>query len=171
MSLEIMNESIFWIYCFLTGIAITVVYDFLRIVRGVIRHPYAMIALEDIVFWMFVSVVLFLLLYHMNNGTLRWFAVFGLFVGMLFYKKIFGDYLVIFMSTILGRILHIVVKVLVPPLKVVKAAFFKTFETLRGVAGNSKNKLTGNIKEVKIVLCKHKNTKKRDRNESDEASQ
>lgn len=114
MSLEIMNESIFWIYCFLTGIAITVVYDFLRIVRGVIRHPYAMIALEDIVFWMFVSVVLFLLLYHMNNGTLRWFAVFGLFVGMLFYKKIFGDYLVIFMSTILGRILHIVVKVLVP---------------------------------------------------------
>ena len=88
MSLEIMNESVFWLYCFLTGIGITIVYDLLRIVRRVIVHPYIVVALEDILFWMFASVVLFLLLYHMNNGTVRWFAVFGLFAGMLFYKKI-----------------------------------------------------------------------------------
>ena len=94
MSLEIMNESIFWIYCLLTGIAITIVYDGLRVVRRVIKHPYMVIALEDCLFWVFVSILLFLLLYHMNNGTLRWFAVFGLFAGMLLYKKIFGDFLV-----------------------------------------------------------------------------
>ena len=51
MSLEIMNESVFWLYCFLTGIAITVVYDLLRIIRRVVRHPYMVIAMEDIVFW------------------------------------------------------------------------------------------------------------------------
>lgn len=170
MSLEIMNESVFWLYCFLTGIAITIVYDLLRIVRRVVTHTYMVIALEDILFWMFVSVVLFLLLYHMNNGTLRWFAVFGLFVGMLFYKKIFGDFLVIFMSTILERILHLVVRVIKPPLKLVKAAFFKVFRIARRGARGIKNRLTGNIKEVKITLCKHKNTKKRDQHESGEAS-
>lgn len=163
-----MNESVFWLYCFLTGIGITIVYDLLRIVRRVIVHPYIVVALEDILFWMFASVVLFLLLYHMNNGTVRWFAVFGLFAGMLFYKKIFGDFLVIFMSTLLGRILHLVVKVFTPPLKVVKAVFFKGFHGLRGGILRSKNRLTGNIKEVKIVLCKHKNNKKRDDYESDE---
>lgn len=170
MSLEIMNESVFWLYCFLTGIAITIVYDLLRIVRRVIKHSYPVVALEDILFWMFVSVALFLLLYHMNNGTVRWFAVFGLFVGMLFYKKLFGDFLVIFMSTILGRILHLVVRVVMPPLKLVKSTFSKGFQLLKGAAVRSKNKLTGNIKEVKIVLCKHKNKKKRDIYESDEAS-
>lgn len=170
MSLEIMNESVFWLCCFLTGIAITIVYDLLRIARRVVKHLYMVIALEDIVFWMFVAVVLFLLLYHMNNGTLRWFAVFGLFAGMLFYKKIFGDFLVIFMSTILERILHLVVGVAAPPLKLVKSAFFKGFRYFEGMASGAKNKLTGNIKGVKIVLCKHIKTKMRDQHESDETS-
>ena len=74
-----------------------------------------------------------MLLYHMNNGTLRWFAIFGLLVGMLFYKKIFGDFLVIFMSTILGRILHLVVGVAAPPLKLVKSAFFKGFRSFLSI--------------------------------------
>ncbi len=170
MSIEIINESVFWLYCFLTGIAITIVYDFLRILRNVVKHPYMMVAMEDIFFWIFVSVVLFLLLYHMNNGTVRWFAVFGLFVGMLFYKKIFGDFLVIFMSTILGRILHLVVRTLSVPLKLVKTAFFKGFRGIKRRLAEVKKKLTGDIKEVKIVLCKHKNKKKRDTHESDKAS-
>ena len=170
MSATIVSESIFWWYCFLTGIAITVVYDLLRIFRRVIPHAYIFVAFEDIAFWMFVSVVLFLLLYHMNNGTLRWFAVFGLFVGMAFYKKIFGDFLVNFMSTILGRILHVVVDVVSPLLKLVKTAFFKGFQRFRHMFLEGKNKLTGNIKGVRIVLCKHKNKKKRDLNESGKAS-
>ena len=170
MSAEIVNESVFWFYCFVTGVMITCVYDVFRVARRVIRHSYLFVALEDILFWIFVSVALFLLLYHMNNGTLRWFAVLGLFAGMYFYKKIFGDKLVIFMSTILGRILHLVVRVVMPPLKLVKATFSKGFQLLKGAAVRSKNKLTGNIKEVKIVLCKHKNKKKRDIYESDEAS-
>ena len=170
MSVSIINESIFWWYCFLTGIAITVVYDFLRIIRRVIPHLYVVVAFEDIVYWIFVSATLFLLLYHKNNGTLRWFAVFGLFIGMLFYKKIFGDFLVNFMSTILSRTLHLVVCVTKPPLNLVKTTFFKGFKGLMRCQRKVKNKLTGDIKEVKIVLCKHKNKKKRDYHESDEAS-
>lgn len=170
MSADVINESIFWLYCFLTGIGITIVYDFLRILRRVVKHPYAVVALEDAFFWIFVSCVLFLLLYHMNNGTLRWFSVFGLLAGMVFYKKIFGDFLVIFMSTILKRILHLVVCLIKPPLKLVKTAFFKGSRTFRVGALKVKNKLTGNIKEVKIVLCKHKNKEKRDTDESDETS-
>ena len=166
MSVAVVNESVFWLCCFLTGIAITVVYDLLRILRCVIKHSEPMIAVEDIAFWIFVSVVLFLLLYHMNNGSLRWFAVFGLFVGMLFYKKILGDSFVIFMSTIIKRILHLVVRLLSPPLKVVKCAFLKGFKALRASGRKIKNKLTGNIKKVKIVLCKHQKSEKRESDES-----
>lgn len=171
MSADLIKESIFWLYCFLTGIGITVVYDFLRMIRRVVRHRYFVVAVEDIAYWIFVSVVLFLLLYHMNNGTLRWFAVFGLLIGMVFYKKIFGDFLVIFMSTFLGRILHLVVRIITPPLKLVKSAFFKGFRALRRAWEKAKNKLTGNIKEVKIVLCKHKNKEKRDTDETRKTSE
>lgn len=170
MSAEVVNESIFWLYCFLTGIIITVTYDILRVFRRIMTHPYGLVAIEDILFWMFVSVVLFLLLYHMNNGTLRWFAALGLFAGMYFYKKIFADSLVVFMSTIINYILHLVVRLITPPLKLVKCLFFKGFRTVRSRFLFVKNKLTGNIKRVKIVLCKHNKRKKRDSNESDETS-
>lgn len=170
MSPEIINESVFWFYCFVTGIAITMVYDLLRVLRNLIKHPYIAVACEDIVFWIFVSVVLFLLLYYLNNGTVRWFAVFGLFLGMFFYKKIFGDFLVNFMSTILGRILHLVVGTLSVPLKVVKSAFFKGFGWIKSGTERMKKKLTGNIKGVKIVLCKRKNRRERDTHEKGEAS-
>ena len=170
MSAEVVNESIFWLYCFLTGIMITVVYDLLRMIRRVVAHPYGLVALEDVLFWIFVSVVLFLLLYHMNNGTLRWFAAFGLFAGMFFYKKIFGDFLVIFMSTAIEHILHLVVGLVSPPLKLVKRLFFKVFRAVRRGFAGVKNKLTGNIKKVNIVLCKHNKRKKRDSNESGETS-
>ena len=160
MSANVINESVLWASCFFAGIVITAVYDALRVVRRVIKHNYFFVALEDIVFWFFVSATLFFLLYHMNQGALRWFAVFGLFIGMLFYKKIFGDKLVIFMSTILGHILHLVVAIFTPPLMLVKSAFSRVKKALRDVFLQSKKKLTGNIKEVKIILCKHKKQKK-----------
>jgi len=170
MSVEIVNESVFWLYCVMTGIAITIVYDVLRILRNVVKHPYFLVAIEDIVFWIFVSVVLFLLLYYLNNGTLRWFAVFGLFFGMVFYKKFFGEILVNFMSTILNRILYLVVRALDVPLRLVKTAFFGIFRRLKTGWREVKKKLTGNIKGFKIVLCKRKNKKKRDTHETENAS-
>lgn len=160
MSANVINESVLWASCFFAGIVITAVYDALRVVRRVIKHNYFFVALEDIVFWIFVSATLFFLLYHMNQGALRWFAVFGLFIGMLFYKKIFGDKLVIFMSTILGHILHLVVAIFTPPLMLVKSAFSRVKKALGDVFLQSKKKLTGNIKGFKIILCKHKKQKK-----------
>ncbi len=166
MSADVINESVFWLSCFLTGIGITMVYDVLLIMRRVINHNNFFVAIEDVVFWMFVSVVLFLLLYHMNNGTVRWFAVFGLLVGMLFYKKIIGDSLVIFMSTLIRRILHIVVVVCNPPLMLVKHAILKCSGAMRSLLGGVKKRLTGNIKKSKIILCKRKKCEKRNQDES-----
>ncbi len=170
MSAEVINESILWASCFLTGILITMVYDVLRVIRKVIKHKYFFVALEDILFWIYAAVTLFRLLYHMNHGALRWFAVFGLFVGMLIYKKIFGDKLVIFMSTILGRILYLVVRIISPPLKLVKTAFLRAFKGFKSGFSRLKKKLTGDIKGVKIILCKHKKQKKREPHESEHSS-
>ena len=170
MSADIINESILWMSCFFAGIVITIVYDLVLVFRRIIEHKYFFVALEDILFWIFVSVTLFLLLYHMNKGAIRWFAVFGLFVGMYLYKKVFGETLVIFMSTIIGHILHVVVAVTSPPLKLVKAAYLQCLRLLKEAVLQGKKKLTGNIKSVKIILCKHKNRKKRETNESEHTS-
>ena len=106
---------------------------------------------------LFAGIVIFSLLYRMNAGTLRWFAVFGLATGMFLYKKIFRDFLVNFMSTVIRRILDIVVRILSIPLNFVKRPVLKGLRAIRSGRNRLKKKLTANIKEGKITLCKHKN--------------
>ena len=155
MSAEVINESVFWFYCFLTGIGITLVYDLIRIARRVIPHIGFFVALEDGIFWVYACITIFLLLYRMNNGTLRWFAVFGLAAGMWIYKKVFGDFLVNFMSTFIQRTLHLVVHLISVPLKLVKRPIFKGLRLLGKCKTGVKNKLTRIKKQGKITLCKH----------------
>lgn len=97
MSAEVIDQGIFWLFCFVTGAVITFIYDQIRIVRRVLPHGSVLVAIEDLLFWLFAGIVIFSLLYRMNAGTLRWFAVFGLATGMFLYKKfsgIFGKFYV-----------------------------------------------------------------------------
>lgn len=165
MSAYIIEQLRFGMWCFGYGMGITLFYDFLRIVRRVVRHSSLVISIEDFLYWVGVAIGIFLLLYYTNDGNLRWIAVLVVFFGMLLYKKIFGNKLVIFMSTIMSRTLHIVVKVLAVPQKLVKRAFLAGFRYVKQVFLKAKNGLTGNIKKGNIVLCKHlhvqKNSKKK----------
>jgi spore cortex biosynthesis protein YabQ len=105
------NENIFLLYALLMGIFITFVYDILRIFRRVIPHGNWLISLEDIGFWIYCSVKVFLLMYHESNGTLRWFAVLGAMVGMVLYKVLISPLFVKYASLLLKTVLGVLVKV------------------------------------------------------------
>ena len=88
MSAEVINQGIFWLSCFITGAVITFIYDQIRIVRRVLPHGSVLVAIEDLLFWFFAAIVIFSLLYRMNAGTLRWFAVLGAAVGIFLYGRL-----------------------------------------------------------------------------------
>lgn len=100
------DENRFLLHAILMGIYITFIYDFFRIFRRVIPHKKLFISLEDIIFWGFCAIEVFILMYEESNGTLRWFAVLGALVGMLVYKKFISNYFVWGASWILQRFLH-----------------------------------------------------------------
>ncbi len=104
------NENMFLLYALLMGIFITFVYDILRIFRRVIPHGNLLISLEDIGFWIYCGVKVFLLMYHESNGTLRWFAILGALVGMILYKKLVSGFFVKYVSLILQKVLKVIVK-------------------------------------------------------------
>lgn len=163
MSPEIINESHFLFYSILSGIIITVVYDAIKIIRNVIPHNGFFEALEDTIFWIFASLFLFSMLYKVNNGTVRWFAIAGTFVGMLVYKKTLGQYIVEIMSTIINQILHVVFQALSFLFSPVKWLISRGCRILKKMKKYSKKQLTDNAKKVKILLCKHQRGKKRGR--------
>ena len=67
------------------GGAIGLLYDILRIFRKMIPHSGILMQLEDAVYWVVVIFVMFLLIMQKNNGEIRIFVLFGIFLGMGLY--------------------------------------------------------------------------------------
>ncbi len=106
------NENLFLLHALLMGIFITFVYDILRILRRVIPHGTFLVSLEDICFWIYCAVKVFMLMYRESNGTLRWFAVLGALTGMLVYRKLASPYFVKYVSLALRKGLLLLAKAL-----------------------------------------------------------
>ena len=73
---------------FVTGVGLMVVYDLLRFLRLVIPHKPLWTGAEDFCFWIYAGVMTFGLLYEMNEGVIRGYAVAVVLLGMLLYDRI-----------------------------------------------------------------------------------
>lgn len=163
MSREIINEVTFFFYSFAMGIIITFTYDWLLILRRLVKHKIFFISLEDLAFWIACAIAVFYMLYHENNGILRWFAVLGAAIGMLAYRRLLGRHFVPFMSKVLGRLFHVIYKVICLICKPVRkflvrmALFFKRIsKKVVRIVKVFKKKLTVVLKLLKISLCKRR---------------
>lgn len=102
-----------------TGLLIMVLYDILRLIRRIIPHSNIMVNIEDFIFWTMSGVIVFMLIYAENSGTLRWFVVVGIVIGAVVYAKSFGTFLVKYTSRYINIILKYILK---KPLNKVKMA-------------------------------------------------
>ena len=73
VSAGIYEELALMCFFFLLGIFLTACYDVLRIFRGLIPHGRLMVNLEDLIYWIYVAVVIFVksgpsFLYISTNG-------------------------------------------------------------------------------------------------------
>lgn len=161
MSQDIVKELVFLSHSFLMGVIITLVYDGFLIMRKLVKHNMFAISLEDLLFWIFCAISVFGMLYEENNGTLRWFAVGGAFLGMLIYKKTVSNLIINVILGILEKISSVlsrIFRILVKPLKHLAGHGKKGCERAAGKRNElikyTKNKLTSCKKILKIILCK-----------------
>lgn len=136
MSETIFREMEFLGNSVLTGIFLLIIYDGLRILRRTIPHSRGVVNIEDFMYWLAVTFFVFSLLYRENDGGIRWFAVLGIFCGMLLYSFTVSPFIVRFFSFILGKVVKVVmriVKFLWKPLEVAKKGLKKQWKTIRMV--------------------------------------
>ena len=90
MSEVIGNEAYFFGISIVVGVGLRLAYDVLRILRRVIKHGNFWIGIEDLLYWLLCTIVVFLLLYLENDGMLRLFAFVGILGGMGIYQLLFS---------------------------------------------------------------------------------
>ncbi len=161
MSQNIVNEMTFFLHSFLMGILITFVYDGFLILRRLIRHSLFLVSLEDMIFWIACAIGVFYMLYEENNGILRWFAVLGATMGMILYKISVSSLIVNIMSTIIERAARVIFRIFCFLFKPFRFIGKKTGHICKRFSGKGrkackclKNRLTGRLKLLKIILCK-----------------
>ena len=95
--LGIGKEAIIFFYAGLSGIVILFSYQILRLMRRLIPHHIVVVNLEDLLYWLGVSVYLFRQMYMTTYGSIRWFFILGVVCGIVLAnvilsiaKKIYG---------------------------------------------------------------------------------
>lgn len=118
---EIINMEVrFFLMSVLWGAILLIIYDCLRILRKVIAHNVVWISVEDIIYWAISAVLIFRMMYQMNDGVIRGFSILGILLGMIIYKYSISDYVVRGISFVLNKIKQFVekvIRILLKPLK------------------------------------------------------
>lgn len=155
------KDTLFLLQAVGVGAAITFLYDWLRTIRKVIPHKQIVISLEDLLFWIFCGIQVFLWMYRVTNGGMRWFAIAGALVGMWFYKKLISrifvagtGWVLSGILTILARILRILLKPLRWILSRMRAAGGRLGKSKKKILGNFKIWLKSRLRALKIRVCK-----------------
>ncbi len=161
MSQGIVQEVTFFLHSILMGLIITFAYDWILIFRKLFRHGKFWMSVEDFIYWFVCGISVFYMLYRENNGVLRWFAVVGAAIGMLFYKLTVRNRFVSIMSTCIYKIMWFVFRVIQVVLKPLKCLFSAVRRCVRflnkkfkKVKEFIKKRLTVFIKTLRMVLCK-----------------
>ena len=161
MSQDIVQEVTFFLHSILMGLFITFAYDWVRIFRRLFKHGKILTSVEDLLYWFACGISVFYMLYRENSGVLRWFAVMGAALGMLFYKAIIKDRFVNIMSTYIHKIMWFIfriIQIVLKPIKFLICAVrrFVLFivRKLKKVTQFVKKLLTVFIKTLRMVLCK-----------------
>lgn len=147
VSETISMEAVFLGISILAGAALFLLYDVLRIFRRIVPHGNLWIGVEDLLYWMIYTGVVFVMLYRENDGRVRGFAIGGLIFGMFFYFLILSRYVVGINVLIFGTIAKIVGKALHFIFAPIKRIGKKTTQ----IAGKQLKKF---VRTVKMCLCK-----------------
>ena len=84
MILGIGKELSVFLHAILAGNLVCLVYYFLRILRRIIKHNLLAISLEDVIFWIWAGIHLFVQIYRTSDGSIRWYFVVGVLCGGIF---------------------------------------------------------------------------------------
>lgn len=112
MSPEIITEAEFMLQALFLGLILYFLYEIIQISRRVLPHGKVAMGIEDVLYWLTNTYLIFKLLFKYNFGVIRWFVILGVGVGMLICKLTLGEWFVNRISGFLSKIVKFVEKVI-----------------------------------------------------------
>lgn len=81
-------EGMGFLEAVLAGMIVYCAYTCIRKFRRVVKHNLIAIAIEDMIFWLGAAVYLFVQIYHTSDGSIRWYFILGVVLGLVFTAQV-----------------------------------------------------------------------------------
>ena len=78
-------EGMAFVQAVLSGMIVYCGYFCIRKLRCMIPHNLVAISIEDGLFWIVVSIYLFVQIYYTSDGSIRWYFVLGVVIGTVIF--------------------------------------------------------------------------------------
>lgn len=104
----IKSEAVNWGIVVAAGMIFAAVYDLFRIARRVIVHNAVATAVEDLIYWFVLTLVVFVIVLRINQGNYRFYFILGSAFGAALYEVLIGRFLVPLAAKILGKLLRFI---------------------------------------------------------------
>lgn len=87
------NQVTVFLWTIMIGAILGFVFDFFRILRRKGNTKDIMVYLQDVVFWLIVTIVIIVSTFLINDGELRGYMLFGYILGAVFYILLFSNFI------------------------------------------------------------------------------
>ena len=140
------NQAYVFLSTLYAGLIIGFLYDCCRMVRKMIRAGVIITGILDLLFWAVIGILSFLVLFYVDNGSVRLYTVVGLLIGWLLYRLTLSPFIMKALDWIyktLADFLHWLGKILLWPVRVIWMGLARIFGGLTKGAALVKKGLSG----------------------------
>lgn len=79
------GQVVFLLASLCSGMLVMAGYELIRLIRWLFKHNALFIWIEDVLYWLIVSVPVFQMFFYFNEGEIRWYGVVMLICGGYIY--------------------------------------------------------------------------------------
>lgn len=126
--IDVMDELYIFLIAINYGLILGGMFDFYRAFRYFSKPKKFLTAIEDLLFWIIITSIIFIFLLNKTDGIIRGFVILGFAIGYIFYIKVISKYSYFLIKKILELIFGLIseiIKIISYPLKKLSNIFGK----------------------------------------------
>ncbi len=125
----LINQTSLFLIFTIDGVLIGIIFDIFRILRKTIKTSDFVTYIEDFLFWIITSIILFYSIFTYNNGELRFFMFLAVILGFVLYLCTISSYLI----KINVKIINVIKRIFLKLFEIIYKPLIKTFKILKKV--------------------------------------
>lgn len=161
MEVSVSNQLYVFFVMILCGVCAGVLFDLLRALRRAFGANSFTTSVSDILFWLAISIGVYMTIFMFNYGQIRWYEIIGIILGSVIYFLALSGIIMKILGALFNfftKIFQFIFKIILTPLvflyKMIKRPLFYIVGKVGRVFRGAKSRSLGLVEKMRMSLRK-----------------